>query len=144
MVKIHFGRRTIYALVALLRMRAEYEQERGLVATTSTDERVVEADLFGEGEWIRNPDGIDKLVFERGISAYPLPQQTVYLTPKSELRSIYARSSKPSIFLGEHVGAGGAPCYADLNELVGEAHRHTGIHWHGKNRQRSLRSFTAC
>ncbi len=124
MVKIHFGRRTIYALVALLRMRAEYEQEHGLVPTTSTDERVVEADLFGEGEWIRNPDGSDKLVFERGISTYPLPQQNVYLTPKSELRSIYARSSNPSIFLGEHVGAGGAPCYADLNELVG---KHTAI-----------------
>lgn len=124
MVKIHFGRRTIYALVALLRMKAEYEQERGLIATTSTDERVVEADLFGEGEWIRNSGGDDKLAFERGISTYPLPQQSVYLTPKSELRAIYARSNNPSIFLGEHVGAGGAPCYADLNELLG---KHTAI-----------------
>ena len=124
MVKIHFGRRTIYALVALLRMKAEYQQERGLVPTASTDERVVEADLFGEGEWVRNPDGADKLSFERGISTYPLPQQTVYLTPKSELRAIYARGNNPSIFLGEHVGAGGAPCYADLNELLG---KHTAI-----------------
>ena len=48
MVKIHFGRRTIYALVALLRMKAEYEQERGMVAVAATDERVVEADLFGK------------------------------------------------------------------------------------------------
>lgn len=124
MVKIHFGRRTIYALVALLRMKAEYEQERGVAVSTSTDERVVEADLFGEGERIRNSDGSDKLEFERGISTYPLPQQTVYLTPKSELRAIYARNNKPSIFLGEHVGAGGAPCYADLNELLG---KHTAI-----------------
>ena len=124
MVKIHFGRRTIYALVALLRMKAEYEQGRGLVVTASKDERVVEADLFGEGEWTRSSDGSDKLVFERGISTYPLPQQTVYLTPKSELRAIYARSSNPSILLGEHVGAGGAPCYADLNELLG---KHTAV-----------------
>ena len=124
MVKIHFGRRTIYALVALLRMKAEYEQDRGLIVTASKDERVVEADLFGEGEWTRSSDGTDKLVFERGISTYPLPQQTVYLTPKSELRAIYARSSNPSILLGEHVGAGGAPCYADLNELLG---KHTAI-----------------
>ena len=124
MVKIHFGRRTIYALVALLRMKAEYEQDRGLVVTASKDERVVEADLFGEGEWTRSSDGSDKLVFERGISTYPLPQQTVYLTPKSELRAIYARSSNPSILLGEHVGAGGAPCYADLNELLG---KHTAV-----------------
>ena len=124
MVKIHFGRRTIYALVALLRMKAEYEQDRGLVVTASKDERVVEADLFGEGEWTRSSDGSDKLVFERGISTYPLPQQTVYLTPKSELRAIYARRSNPSILLGEHVGAGRAPCYADLNELLG---KHTAV-----------------
>lgn len=123
-VRIHFGRRLIYALVGRLRMKAEYETERGLTPHASPDERVVEADLFGEGEWTRDETGQPKLQFERGVATYPLPQQTVYLTPKSELRFIYGHFKGAVIQLGEHVGAGGAPCYADINELLG---KHTAV-----------------
>ncbi len=123
-VRIHFGRRLIYALVGRLRMKAEYEAERGVTPRAAADERVVEADLFGEGEWTRDEAGKSKLQFERGIATYPLPQQTVYLTPKSELRFIYGHFKGAVIPLGEHVGAGGAPCYADLNELLG---KHTAV-----------------
>jgi hypothetical protein len=123
-VRIHFGRRLIYALVGRLRMKAEYEAELGLTPHASPDERVVEADLFGEGEWTHDEAGQPKLHFERGVATYPLPQQTVYLTPKSELRFIYGHFKGVVIQLGEHVGAGGAPCYADLNELLG---KHTAI-----------------
>ncbi|MGA2545663.1 MAG: DUF87 domain-containing protein [Rectinemataceae bacterium] len=123
-VRIHFGRRLIYALVGRLRMKAEYESERGIQSQASADERVVEADLFGEGEWSRDASGIANLVFERGVATYPLPQQTLYLTPKSELRFIYGHSKGAVIRLGEHVGSGGAPCYADMNELLG---KHTAV-----------------
>ena len=123
-VRIHFGRRLIYALVGRLRMKAEYEAERGVTPRAAADERVVEADLFGEGEWTRDEAGEGKLQFERGVATYPLPQQTVYLTPKSELRFIYGHFKGAVIQLGEHVGAGGAPCYADLNELLG---KHTAV-----------------
>jgi hypothetical protein len=123
-IRIHFGRRLIYALVGRLRMKAEYEAERGLTPHASPDERVVEADLFGEGEWTHDETGQSKLQFERGVATYPLPQQTVYLTPKSELRFIYGHFKGAVIQLGEHVGAGGAPCYADLNELLG---KHTAV-----------------
>lgn len=123
-VRIHFGRRLIYALVGRLRMKAEYEAERGVAPRAAADERVVEADLFGEGEWTRDEVGEGKLQFERGVATYPLPQQTVYLTPKSELRFIYGHFKGAVIQLGEHVGAGGAPCYADLNELLG---KHTAV-----------------
>lgn len=123
-VRIHFGRRLIYALVGRLRMKAEYEAERGVAPRAAADERVVEADLFGEGEWTRDEAGEGKLQFERGVATYPLPQQTVYLTPKSELRFIYGHFKGAVIQLGEHVGAGGAPCYADLNELLG---KHTAV-----------------
>src|ERR1700692_1845431 len=51
-VKIHFGRRLIFAFVGRLRMKAEDEAERGIPPQTSGDERVLEADLFGEGEWV--------------------------------------------------------------------------------------------
>lgn len=123
-LRIHFGRRLIYALVGRLRMKAEYEAEHGIVPRASPDERIVEADLFGEGEWIRDAGGITRLEFQRGVATYPLPQQTVYLTPKSELRSIYGHAKGSVIRLGEHVGSGGAPCYADINELLG---KHTAV-----------------
>ena len=39
-VRIHFGRRLIYALVGRLRMKAEYEAEHGIPSHASADERV--------------------------------------------------------------------------------------------------------
>lgn len=126
-VKIHFGRRLIYAFVGRLRMKAQYEAERGLASQTSGDERVVEADLFGEGEWVLDSTTTPPkwaLKFERGVATYPLPQQTVYLTPKAELRYIFGQSSGTVVRLGEHVGSGGTPCYAEVNELLG---KHTAI-----------------
>ena len=123
-VRIHFGRRLIYALVGRLRMKAEYEAERGIAPHASPDERIVEADLFGEGEWTSDAADKPRLKFERGVATYPLPQQTVYLTPKSELRFIYGYTKGSVIRLGEHVGSGGAPCFADMNELLG---KHTAV-----------------
>lgn len=126
-VKIHFGRRLIFAFVGRLRMKAEYEAERGITSQASGDERIVEADLFGEGEWVLDSTATPPkwaLKFERGVATYPLPQQTVYLTPKTELRFIYGQSKGTVVRLGEHVGSGGTPCYAEMNELLG---KHTAI-----------------
>lgn len=124
-VRVHFGRRIIYAFVGRLRMKAEYEAERGIQSSTATDERIIEADLFGEGEWLNSIEGNEPtLKFERGVATFSLPQQTLYLTPKSELRYIYAHRGDAAVLIGEHVGAAGAPCYADLNELIG---KHTAI-----------------
>ena len=123
-VRIHFGRRLIYALVGRLRMKAEYEAGLGVTPRAAPDERIVEADLFGEGEWTYDETGVVKLQFERGVATYPLPQQTVYLTPKVELRVIYGHCEGTVIKIGKHVGAGSAPCYSDLNELLG---KHTAI-----------------
>jgi len=124
-VRVHFGRRIIYAFVARLRMKAEFEAERGAVVTSPTDERIIEADLFGEGQWSSiDNNTTHTFSFERGIASYPLPQQTLYLTPTSELHEIYRHAGRSVIHLGEHVGSGGAPCYADLNELLG---KHTAI-----------------
>ena len=122
-IKVHFGRRSIYGLVSRLRMKADYQLEKGL-PVASSDERIIEADLFGEGEWRKKGEDEFALEFERGVATYPLPQQTIYLTPKSELRFIYGDAKGAVIQLGEHVGSGGAPCYAELNELLG---KHTAI-----------------
>ena len=126
-VKIHFGRRIIFAFVGRLRMKAEYELERGVAPQAASDERVIEADLFGEGEWLNDTSVSPirwELKFDRGVATYPLPQQTVYLTPKRELRFIYGHGTGPSVHLGEHVGTGGTRCYAEMNELLG---KHTAI-----------------
>jgi len=123
-VKIHFGRRMIYGYVGRLRMKTEYEKERGQVPSTGPDSRVVEADLFGEGEWIYKETGGWILQFERGVSTFPLPQQIMYLTPTSELGFIYGHGTGATIEIGQHVGTGGTPCHADLNELLG---KHTAI-----------------
>ncbi len=126
-VKIHFGRRLIYGYVGRLRMKAEYDREIGLAPVVTEDARVIEADLFGEAEWVLDSSATPPtwaLRFERGVSTFPLPQQTMYLTPSSELRSIYGHGKGATLEIGEHVGSAGAPCYADLNELLG---KHTAI-----------------
>ena len=123
-VKIHFGRRIIFAFVGRLRMKAEYELERGITPQGVSDERVIEADLFGEGEWFSDTSTQWNLKFDRGVVTYPLPQQTVYLTPKRELRFIYGHGKGATVYLGEHVGTGGTKCYAEMNELLG---KHTAI-----------------
>ncbi|MGC3967611.1 MAG: DUF87 domain-containing protein [Pirellulales bacterium] len=122
-IKIHFGRRLIYAYVSRLRMKADFEREHGLPADSNLSARVIEADLFGEGEWTRIDDEW-QLDFERGVSTFPLPQQSIYLTPRSELADIFGRGDEGSIAIGEHVGGGGTPCYLDLDELLG---KHTAI-----------------
>jgi len=71
-IKIHFGARLIFGYVGRLRMKSEYEREKGLVPESGGTARIIEADLFGEGEWaFENEDW--KLNFERGVTTFPLP-----------------------------------------------------------------------
>ena len=124
-IKVHFGSKIIYGYVGRLRMKSEYELEKGLLPHTTSMARIVEADLFGEGEWVLSAaDDAWELTFDRGVTTFPLPQQKIYLTPHSELRHIYGRGTGPVLLLGEHVGSGGTPCYADMNELLG---KHTAV-----------------
>ncbi len=126
-IRIHFGRRLIYGYVCRLRMKVDYDREKGLRPTAESDARVIEADLFGEGEWVLSTNGAPanwRLLFERGVSTFPLPQQKVYLTPQAELAFVFGQGVGAPIDIGEHVGAGGTRCYADLNELLG---KHTAV-----------------
>lgn len=126
-IRIHFGRRILYGYVSRLRMKAEYEHERGISSELTSSARIIEADLFGEGEWSHKQSDKNsewKLEFERGISTFPLPQQTAYLTPNSELAFIFGHGEEATINIGEHVGSGGVPCLADMNELLG---KHTAV-----------------
>jgi len=122
-IKIHFGARLVFGYVGRLRMKSEYEREKGLASESGGTARIIEADLFGEGEWAFDNEEW-KLDFERGVTTFPLPQQKVYLTPRAELGFIYGEGTGPTILLGEHVGSGGTPCYAKMNDLLG---KHTAI-----------------
>ena len=122
-IKIHYGARLIFGYVGRLRMKSEYEREKGLTPESSGSARIIEADLFGEGEWVFDKEEW-RLDFERGVTTFPLPQQKVYLTPRAELGFIYGEGTGPVILLGEYVGSGGTPCYAEMNELLG---KHTAI-----------------
>lgn len=124
-VKIHFAQKILYAYVGRLRMKSDFQAEKGIIIQNNSDERIIEADLFGEGNWqYSTSDNQWKLIFERGVSSYPLPQQNIYLTPQSELSYIFSNDKKEVINIGKHVGTGGTPCYADINELLG---KHTAI-----------------
>jgi len=122
-VKIHFGRRLIYGYVSRLHMKADFNRERGIAVDENPSARIIEADLFGEGEW-KNKGGEWLLEFERGVSTFPLPQQGLYLTPRNELADVFGRGGERSLALGEHVGSGGTPCYLELDELLG---KHTAV-----------------
>lgn len=126
-IKIHQGRKTIYAYVGRLRMKSEYNKERGITIDESNEGRILEADLFGEAEWFSKiEEGKEEwiLSFERGVAQFPLPTQKIYLTPSTELKFIYGGISESSIVIGEHVGSANTPCLANLNELIG---KHTAI-----------------
>ena len=122
-IKIHFGARLVFGYVGRLRMKSEYEREKGLAPESGGTARIIEANLFGEGEWTFDSDEW-RLEFERGVTTFPLPQQKVFLTPRAELGFIYGEGTGPTILLGEHVGSGGTPCYAEMNDLLG---KHTAI-----------------
>jgi DNA helicase HerA-like ATPase len=124
-VKVHFGRRVLFAYVRMLRMRSEMLAESGAARLSpSDDSRVLEADLFGQGQW---DSSAGKLRFTRGVETYPLPLQAVYLTTNEELEQLYtsaeasleAGAISPLVPIGTYVGGTNAICRADLDKLFG-------------------------
>ena len=87
-IKIHFGRKILFAFVRLLRMRPEVIGDSEEVRIEPSDDaRILEADLFGQGSWSQAKR---KLNFSRGVDTYPLPLQKAYLCLNKELESVYA------------------------------------------------------
>lgn len=121
-IKIHFGRKTIFAFVRMLRMSSEVELLNGSRIHPSDDSRILEADLFGEGSWSETKK---ILSFSRGVETYPLPLQSVYLTTKDELEAIYlgaeksAEKSTALLAIGTYVGSNSAICRANMDKLFG-------------------------
>ncbi|EOF8234694.1 ATP-binding protein [Yersinia enterocolitica] len=123
MVKIHYGRKIIFGLVTMLRMRSEELIESGLAVNTESDQRVMEIQLLAEGFW-SNVD--NKLTFIRGIKTYPLPQQGVYLLTNSEVTKLYEAAEgntidgvNPLVTFATYGTSESTPCRANINKMFG-------------------------
>lgn len=124
-VKIHFGRRVLFAYVRMLRMSSEVQLESGNARSPADKEqRIMEADLFGEGLWSGARSSLD---FARGVISYPLPLQSVYLMTQQEVQELYkaaeaSRNDKedPMIELGTYVASDGAVARANTNLMFGQ------------------------
>lgn len=124
-VKIHFGRRVLFAYVRLLRMRSDVQLEGGGPSVPpERDQRIMEIDLFGEGLWHANHG---KLEFGRGLTTYPLPLQGVYLMSHREVQALFTAAEQqrgdgedPMVEIGRYVGAEAAVARANINKMFGQ------------------------
>jgi len=121
-VKIHFGKRILFAYVRMLRMKSdvlEISNEQHI--KPSDDSRILEADLFSEGVWstVNN-----QLSVSKGVSTYPLPMQQAYITTANELNELYLGAEhvqedlKPYVSIGKYVGSN-IQCRANVDKLFG-------------------------
>lgn len=124
-VKIHFGRRVLFAYVRLLRMRSEMQREGGgPPLPPERDQRIMEIDLFGEGVWHANQSNLE---FGRGVTTYPLPLQGVYLMSHQEVQALFTAAEQqrgdgadPMVEIGRYVGAEAAVARANINKMFGQ------------------------
>lgn len=127
-LKIHLGRRIIFATVKLLRLQSD-EETAALSASAghpidSQDRRIMEGDLLGEG-WYNSAETM--LVFRRGVSTYPLPLQPVHLITKKETEQLFQSAEEATndgirrhVSIGTYVGATRVECRADIDKLFGQ------------------------
>lgn len=123
-IKIHFGRKILFAYVRMLRMQSDILAEEGkTIILPGDDKRIIEADLFGQGVWSSKNK---KLSFVRGVETYPLPLQDAFLCLNDELESIYRaaedlkeNTNNPMVPIGNYVGGNNAVCRANIDKLFG-------------------------
>jgi DNA helicase HerA-like ATPase len=123
MVKIHYGRKLIFGIVTMLRMRSEELIEAGQPITADADQRLMEVQLLAEGHWSNSQD---LLSFKRGIKTYPLPQQGVYLLTSKETAKLYQSaegatddSVDPLVPFATYGASASTVCRANINKMFG-------------------------
>ena len=119
-IKIHYGRKILFAYVRMLRMKPIIElDDNQRVTSNNNDIRILEADLFAQGIWSN-----DKLEYSRGVEIYPLPLQNVYIILEDELENLYlgAESAHENnlIEIGYYTGSNGAKCRANIDKMFGQ------------------------
>ena len=121
-IKIHFGRKILFAYVRMLRMQSDILAEEGKTTIQpGDDKRILEGDLFGQGTWSSKEE---KLSFVRGVETYPLPLQDAFLCLNGELESIYRAAedlkdieNNPMVPIGNYVGGNNAVCRANIDKI---------------------------
>lgn len=125
-IKIHFGRKILFASVRMLRMSSEIDSNIEVEQKEikqEDDSRILEADLLGQGSWNVKKEILN---FTRGVELYPLPLQNVYIMTNDELDSLYKgaeqtaqdESVSPMVPIGSYVGSH-QNCRANINKLFG-------------------------
>ena len=123
-VKVHFGRRLIFGFVTLLRMRSEEYVEAGKPIPPDADQRVMEVELFAEGNWNSSDS---RLIFVRGVTTYPLPRQSVHILTREETTQIYTAAEgqqqlggyDPLVPFASYVGTDSTFCRANVDKMFG-------------------------
>ena len=123
LIKLHIGRKILFAMVRMLRLQTD-EEQAAQDFSDAFDRRVLEADLFGEARWIGSEE---QLSFDRGVQTYPLPMQPVFLVTTTESRKLYTAIEKDRslqvnnlISFGNYVGAVDVPCHANMDKFFGQ------------------------
>ncbi len=124
-IKVHFGRKLLFAFVRSLKMRSELgADESSKPINAADDARILEADLFGQGMWSSKKS---QLYFSRGIETYPLPLQSAYICLNEELEAVYKAAESnaqdetisPMVPIGNYIGGNNAVCRANIDKLFG-------------------------
>lgn len=121
-IKILFGRKILFANVKSLRLRSEIEMLDQKI-TIGDDQRILEADLIGEGIWLEENKQLD---FNRGIEQYPLPLQSAYIMTDEEMTYFYKGAEAreflrydPTIKVGMYSGTNQS-CSINADKLLGQ------------------------
>ena len=128
LLKMHLGRKILFATVKLLRLQSDEEiaaiSANGNLAPQSQERRVIEASLLGEA-WFDATSST--LNFKRGVSLYPLPLQAVHLVTKNEVEKLFVSAERANageidnrIVLGDYSGATRVTCRANMDKLFGQ------------------------
>jgi len=128
LLKMHLGRKILFATVKLLRLQSDEEiaaiQANDHLVHQSHDRRVIEASLLGEA-WFDTTS--NTLNFKRGVSLYPLPLQAVHLVTKTETEALFVSAETASgedydnrVDLGDYAGATRVTCRANMDKLFGQ------------------------
>lgn len=98
---------------------------------TAGQSGTVEIELFGQG--IKHGLRATDFAFERGISAYPLPGQSIHVATVEELSQVYSRPDKATIKIGSLSQAQEIPVHLILDDLVGKHFAVLGTTGSGKS-----------
>ncbi|HPT27779.1 MAG TPA: DUF87 domain-containing protein, partial [Bryobacteraceae bacterium] len=132
-VKIESGDLLIFGVVTSLRM-VETEAEgpsRMQDRTDSPNAKWIEIELLGQGR--RTGTEESDFAFERGVSSYPLPGQSIYLATFEELRRVYAKPDRATIQVGTASQARGLAVHLLVDELLGKHFAVLGTTGSGKS-----------